>query len=221
LSESVTGRGGWRRAGRVAAALGLALTLAGCYKELTVEDTDTVGTFYDVNGDFASVRTYVLPDSVLHLGTGTNLTRTFDRSTLDRVAANLDNVGYRRIADPDAERPDVLVIVFGVQSQEWYAFSVFSWWNQLLWMKGLEQETGGKYELSFAWHPEEIYVFDAGSLFLLMLDLRHDEETETVPALWVAGISGLLAGTPSSINSRLVRNIDEAFVQSPYLRVTP
>jgi len=89
LSESVTGRGGWRRAGRVAAALGLALTLAGCYKELTVEDTDTVGTFYDVNGDFASVRTYVLPDSVLHLGTGTNLTRTFDRSTLAILAANV------------------------------------------------------------------------------------------------------------------------------------
>ena len=47
-----------------------------------------------------------------------------------------------------------------------------------------------------------------------MADPQNQESSD---ALWVAGINGILEDTSSGISTRLNNNIDQAFVQSPYL----
>ena len=200
----------------------LALAASGCYKNLPVGETDTIGTFFDADADFAGIQSYFLPDSVVHIGSsGFSLERSVDALILARVAANLDNVGYRRVADLGLESADVLVLVYAVNETQWDAFRAISWWAVYSWVPGLDAFRGVPYQLDFSWRPREIYTYDGGSLFLVMVDLRRAVQTESMPAVWLTGISGLVVESPARVERRAVRNIDQAFVQSPYLRGTP
>ena len=51
-----------------------------------------------------------------------------------------------------------------------------------------------------------------------MVDLRAPRQTtKRVPVLWVAAINGVL--TDNSVLPRVLTGIDQAFDQSPYLRI--
>lgn len=53
---------------------------------------------------------------------------------------------------------------------------------------------------------------------ITMVDLRAPRETtKRVPVLWVAAINGVLTDNP--ILPRVLTGIDQAFAQSPYLRI--
>jgi hypothetical protein len=53
-----------------------------------------------------------------------------------------------------------------------------------------------------------------------MMDVRDvDDDPETVDALWVGVINGLLHGSGANVQYRITSNIDQCFDQSPYLEV--
>ena len=77
---------------------------------LTTADTDVVASFYDESTDFASKRTYAMPDSVVHVGESEEISRQFDQQILGRITQNLQTLGYTEAATP--EEADVHVLPF-------------------------------------------------------------------------------------------------------------
>ena len=62
------------------------------------------------------------------------------------------------------------------------------------------------------------YSYTTGTVLTAMLDLRNPDTTNgTVPVIWLGALNGVISA-PSSIETRIVQGLDQAFEQSPYLR---
>jgi hypothetical protein len=65
------------------------------------------------------------------------------------------------------------------------------------------------------WCYPVAYTYETGTLVTVMVapGVTTDE-----PAIWIAGVNGLLTGASSAeVSARINRNIDQAFAQSAYL----
>ena len=49
---------------------------------------------------------------------------------------------------------------------------------------------------------------------------KADKETKRVPVLWTGMVDGILAGNQNYLAERLEKNINQCFIQSPYLKTT-
>ena len=62
------------------------------------------------------------------------------------------------------------------------------------------------------------YTYRTGTLLVTMIDVRAQRaDTKTIPMLWAAGLDGLVGD--ASTMARIHAGIDQAFEQSPYLRL--
>ncbi|MGD9400645.1 MAG: DUF4136 domain-containing protein [bacterium] len=207
--------------GLIAAALG-SVMLASCTPEgafQNAEDYDVVVTLYDKETDYGSIRTYLMPDSVVHFqdpqNPGQSLTHDYDDLILERVEYNLQAIGYRRESDPENEDPDIIVMV-SATSSDWQAYSYpwlprWGWWGQ--WPGG----TTDWYYQSPYYGSGGVYTFSTGTLLIDMGDIREADEEEEMKGIWTAAMNGVLMEEASGAPQRLVDFIDRAFSQSPYL----
>jgi hypothetical protein len=184
--------------------LSTALVLNSCYpgEELTAEDTDIVATFYDKEADFSTKLTYAIKDSVIRLDEDGNPiyneTGPYDQQALNRIEDNMVAAGFTEVADPaDA---DVIVFTFASQTT-WVSGGCYSSWYS--W-----------YYPYYGYCYPVYYTYEAGTLGIVMIDA---DATEQKNALWVAAINGILEDTSAGIAERINQNIDQAFIQSPYL----
>ena len=54
-----------------------------------------------------------------------------------------------------------------------------------------------------------------------MLDPRKaDEDSKRIPVMWTGVINGILAGSQAYLDERVEKNVDQCFMQSPYLKTT-
>ena len=126
------------------------LCMASCYPEGPdyVHEKDIALTHYDEKADFSTLKTFVIPDSVVYVQGDSNAT-------------------------------------------------------------GLAN-SGGYY-----------YAYDKGTVVIDMLDAKKaDKETKRVPVLWTGMVDGILAGNQNYLAERLEKNINQCFIQSPYLKTT-
>ncbi len=217
-----------RVAGATFLVFAMALALNSCGLDSgfnSVADFDVVVTIYDDEADFGALQTYAMPDSVAHLefiegrsGDGARVTRTYDQAILDEVAGNLEAAGYVREDDPETNGADFVVLV-SVTSTDWLLWSSYGWYDYWGWYPGWDY-WGGYPGYGYGYPPcygcATVNEFSTGSVIIDMLDVANADE-EIMPIIWTAGINGLLEGTTSSIERRIVDNIEQAFEQSPYL----
>ena len=113
-------------------------------------------------------------------------------------------------------RPDVVVLLAtstrvqtGVIYSDWFA----AWGYLPYWDASVDP--------SWAWaFPDGVvpYAYQSGTLLVTMIDVRAPRaDTKTIPMLWAAGLDGLVGD--SSTTARIRAGIDQAFEQSPYLRL--
>ena len=184
--------------------LSTALVLNSCYpgEELTAEDTDIVATYYDKEADFTTKLTYAIKDSVIRLDEDGNPiyneTGPYDQQALNRIKDNMEAAGFTEKADPDSA--DVIVFTFASQTT-WVSGGCYSSWYS--W-----------YYPYYGYCYPVYYTYEAGTLGIVMIDA---DATEQKNALWVAAINGILEDTSAGILDRIYKNIDQAFIQSPYL----
>ena len=184
--------------------LALAVGLYSCYpgEELTAEDTDIVATFYDKEADFTTKLTYAIKDSVIRIDADGNPiyneTGPYDQQAINRIKDNMEDAGFTEVADPASA--DVILFTFT---------------NKSTWV------SGGCYSSWYSWYYPYYgycypvyYTYEAGTLGIVMIDA---DATEQKNALWVAAINGILEDTSAGIAERINQNIDQAFIQSPYL----
>jgi hypothetical protein len=158
-----------------------------------------------------------MPDSVIHLvqsGETDDISRTFDDGTLTQVATNMDAMGFTRETDPALA--DVIVLV-AVTAHEEVGFTGYPWGGYWGWYYPYPPSFG------WGWYPwygggGSVYMYRTGTVFMQMIDPSlADSIQEKVPTIWLGALNGIVEGTPSEIQQRIVGGINQAFLQSPYL----
>jgi hypothetical protein len=184
-----------------------------------ISDYDVVYTNHDAAYPFASVGTYFLPDSVVHnTAQGQTADHRYDNDILAAVKRNLDALGWRQLAPNGSQKADVVVLVTASR-QAYNNCASYCWYCDWGWYPGW-----GFYPPAWGpgwgWGPPAGIVcssFSTGSVFVGITE-PDEVRSQTLPVVWIGTLNGLLEGSESSIRSRISTNIDQMFVQSPYLK---
>ncbi len=183
---------------------------------------DVVATAHDDTVNFASIGTFVMPDSVVAIvppesvATTLPFDHTYDQLILDGVAAQMATLGYTRLLSFDPNNPpDVAVLIKGVAVRNTDIYVSYPWWGYWGWY-GWPCCYGPGWGVGYPVVSASQY--DVGTIVVDMWDLRRsDAVAETVPAIWTAVLRGLLEGSATDAPFRIDQAIDRAFAQSPYL----
>lgn len=189
----------------------LAVILAGCFPfgPEEISEFDVVATFYNENFNFGNVKTFAMPDSVIHISSGSStISRAYDEVILEQVASNMKALGYEREMDPETNGADVLLIV-GITNADYDIYS----------SAGSSYGYGG-YDYDGYYYPGyggTTHTVRTGTVLMRMLDPNNPSEENTLPTEWMGLINGLADDLPANVRSRLVNTINQCFVQSTYL----
>lgn len=210
----------------------MAFLFHACYPDSGMEsvaDYDVVVTVYDEAYNFGAVKTYAMPDTILHLLADTTaseedeISREYDELILATIVSNMEKQGYQRITDIDpgdpAKRPDVVVLA-GVTVTTWNGYSWYpGWWGGWGYWPGWGW-WGPGYPGYGPGYPGAIvpYSYTTGTIFISMMEPDDaDDSAKRIPVVWSAAANGLLGGSQSSGAARITGAIDQAFFQSKYL----
>jgi Domain of unknown function (DUF4136) len=228
---ALPGRTRLRVAGCVA-GLGIALGLAAC------EDGDlnfvqpisarAVTVFKDSTFNFTTLRTFAMPDTVVHFnpptGVPLNISRQFDQVTLDRVRQNFLARGYTQVANPATTRPDFVVLVAVTATPSYNAWIGYSWFSVWGFYSGW-----GWFQPGFTTAWRIVYpwfgvvgttAYEAGTLIVDLIPTSSvNVTTRTIRSAWAGVASALFNGVVDA--NTVDAAVDQMFALSPYLTVTP
>lgn len=205
----------------------LFILLAGLFAQLVVscypkgadnvEDYDVAMTNYDKSADFSTFTTFSMPDSIVYFSNDKNTTidHQFDAAILKVVNDNFTKLGYQKVENPtETNMPSFVVMVSGFSNVN-YAYFVDNWYNNWNWYWN-GWWPGWGYDPYYPWYPVGVYSYRTGSIAVEMVSTtpRSDNKMNIV---WTGIADGLLQGNKTSIQSRITKEINQCFTQSPYL----
>jgi hypothetical protein len=160
-------------------------------------------------------RTFAVPDTIVALNGGT-FNHAQDKVIASEVRGQFLAHGWVERADTTGPKPDV-VVGMGTNTRTEVGISYADWFPSYGWIP----YWGTPADPSWVWGAPAgaiAYVYEVGTLVITMVDLRAPRETtKRVPVLWVAAVNGVLGDSP--VLPRVLTGIDQAFAQSPYLRI--
>jgi hypothetical protein len=196
---------------------------AACYPDepTAAAELDVVATTHDDTVNFGTIRTFLMPDSVVAIVppesilTALPFNHAYDDIILKGVADHMAALGYTRITTPSVGAPpDVAVTVRGIAVRNTDVYVSYPWWGYWGWY-GWPCCYGPGWGVSY---PTTVVQYDVGTIVVDMWDLRRADATaKQLPGIWVAALRGLLEGSSADAQPRIDRAIDRAFSQSPYL----
>ena len=191
-----------------------------CYPEGAdnVEDYDVAMTTYDKSADFSTFSTFSMPDSIVYFSNDKNTTvnHQFDDAILQVVRNNFVNLGYQEMANPtETDKPNFVVMVSGFSNVN-YGYFINNWYNNWNWY-WTGWWPGWGYDPYYPWAPISVYSYRTGSIVVEMVSTtpRADDK---IPVLWTGIADGLLQGSTAPIQSRVTKELNQCFNQSPYLK---
>lgn len=205
-------------------AIMLALALGACGDEGTnvVPIISNVQTFHDSTFDFSALATFAMPDTVVQFAplTGTPLpvSRQFDSTMLDRVAADFTARGYTQVA-PGA-KPDFIVLIGTTATTNYNAWVSYPWFTVWGFWPGWSFYAPGfdsSWIIVYPWGPTVgVTAYPRGTMVVTLIPTTTVNPTgKSITAKWAGVATALLTG---SITSLTIDNaVDEMFAQSPYL----
>jgi len=186
-----------------------------------VEDLDIVLTHYDKENDFSLNHTYSLVDEVVEVDDDTtNPPDAVANSSLilQQIDANMQALGYEKVAD--SANPDVRLVATASDQTYWFYYYYYDYWY---WYGGWYGWGGWwGYPCCYYYPPSYPVVesYTTGTLAIQMAQTRGVTPGDTVRMVWTGIVNGLLnEDTQSNLKVRIKSSIDEAFAQSPYLKV--
>ena len=208
-------------------ALILAVLISGCYPDKIdyVDEYDMAGTMYDHAADFSSYTTFHVLDTVMHITEDgeddPNLSRQYDEDILQLVRQNMTNKGFTEMTNPDSlNRPDLEILVQAM-STDFYTYFTY-WYDYWSWYPGWDWWYPGYPSYpSYPWYPGGGYYssYTTGTLIIEMLDTEVDPDQGEHPGVvWMGLVNGLLTNNISSAKSRIEKQVNQLFEQSPYLQ---
>jgi Domain of unknown function (DUF4136) len=176
-----------------------------------VEDLDVVFSSFDEEYNFQSKATYAMPDKIV---TDVEIDKNGDttyvymkdvyaKQILDAIASNMSKLGWER--KDIAAGPDVLLTPSVMSTTTVYYSYWYDWWY------------GGYYG---GWYYPPYYTvssYTTGSMIMTMSDPNLEGGIiDKSPAIWISAANGLVTGYNDV--ERVITAINQAFVQSPYLK---
>lgn len=213
----------------VAGLLSLAI-LQGCYPDKIdyVDEYDVAATIYDETVDFSSFETFHVLDTIMHLTDDEeddpNFSRDHDEFILELIRENMRNLGFQEIESPDSSNiPDVAIFVEALSS-EYYSYW-WGYWDWYPWWGWYPGYPGYPWYPSYPWYPGYpgggyYSSYTTGTLMIEMADMEtfDPEEEAKLEFVWSGFVDGLLVNNKSNAQSRLQKQINQLFEQSPYLQ---
>ena len=194
----------------------LALFMSSCYPEGadTVEDYDVAITNYDKGADFSSFSTFAIPDTIVYFANDKNakLDHQFDEQIIQVVTDNFIKRGYTKVENPETASFIVTVSAF---SNINYSYYIDNWYNNWNWYWGWWP--GGAFNPYYPWYPVSVYAYQSGSVVIDMISTTARSDNK-VKVIWSGIADGLLQGTQQSIINRVNTQLNQCFIQSPYLK---
>ena len=199
------------------------LGLSGCYPDSSIppEESDTVYTSYDKNADFYNYKYYQLSDSVLRIDNQGEMISgkgRYDDLILSRVDRNLQALGYINIELNDTLKADVSIIVSDLSYVSvTYYWDYFPYWYYYQWWDNYPtDENGMPYDAYYPLSPPTgILASSQSNILVDMVESDFEPNQESVSIYWRGLTTGIYG---AYMESRLLRNIDQMFYQSPYLK---
>lgn len=196
----------------------VALLLQGCYPAGPeyVEDLDVVYTTYDKEYDFQAANTYAMPDKIVvdvEIDNGDTtyvyMKPVFATPILNAIRTEMTSNGWNEVLPQNA---DVIITPAALSSTTYFYSYWYDWWYGY----------GGWYGGYWGWYYPPYYTvssYTTGSLVLVMADpsAADDSPINRSPAIWSAVANGLYTGSYDV--SRVENGIEQAFKQSPYLKI--
>ena len=195
--------------------LSIIILLGSCYPGGIeyYEDTDVVYTDYDDSFDFQSRGEYAIPDKIVKIegnlieGEDPEFVKEpYNTQMLNQMKSNMTDLGWTVKEEYDPENPqhaDVLVLFPAV----WTNTTVYYYYNYWCWYY--------PYYCGWGWGYPSTSSYTTGTL-LMTLVADGDDYIEPT-RVWTTNINGLLSGAYNT--SRVTKGIDQAFTQSPYLKI--
>lgn len=215
------------------------LVLDGCYPNdsITIEETDIILTGKYDSVDFSTLSTYYIPDTVFPVREDTTDKSPVPNSSLiiSDIVSNMNSYGWTRVNydGPDTPEPDVIIYVAAlsvttVSVGTWYPYYPYWGWG---WYKKAPRELDGTdywyggypgyYPPGWGWGGVPYYSsYTTGTILMEMSnpnDYRIVDNDTVVPMYWAGAVSGVLSS--GSNTTRINNGIDQAFTQSPYLKL--
>ena len=212
------------------AGLGLVLGLAACDEGdqnfVQPISARAVTVFKDSTFNFTTLRTFAMPDTVVHFnpvtGTPLNVSRQFDQVALDRVRQNLLVRGYTQVANPSVTRPDFVVLVAATATPSynaWIGYSWFSIWGFSPVWRWFQPGFSTAWTIVYPWFGVVgTTAYERGTLIVDIIPTSSvNLTTRTIRSAWAGVATSLFDGV---INANSVTAaIDQMFALSPYLSV--
>lgn len=203
--------------------------LSGCYPDKIdyVDEYDLAATHYDEDVDFSSYHTFSVIDTIVHLTEDgeddPNFSREHDEFIIDLVRQNMRDLGFTENENPDSlNQPDIILFCEALSSENYsyYYYDYWSWypgWNW--WYPGYPGYPGYPWYPSYPWYPGYVESYTTGTLMIEMADLESfDPEKRRLGFVWGGLVDGLLVKNSTNTQSRLEKQINQLFIQSPYLQ---
>lgn len=199
--------------------------LWGCYPKGAeyTDELDLVYTNYASGFNFTALKTYDIPDSVVKItgdvisdpdgnGKPSFLPASSAKVILDQVKQNMSSYGWTLV--DKRNNPDVTILVSTMTTTNIYYY--YDWWYYGWYYPGYYPGWGWYYP---GYYPPYVTGYRSGSVFMQMVDNTSKPWTsDNAPVVWACILNGLAEGGTSNIAARTQINIDQAFVQSPYLK---
>jgi hypothetical protein len=196
-----------------------ALLLWGCYPGGAdyTDELDVVYTTYSKTYDFQSKGTYAMPDRIVvdveKDNDGNWIPEYMNQGAADQILTmiedNMEAYGWTRVPNNIdgelAQDADVLLMPAAIKSTTYFYSYWYDWWY------------GGWYGGWYGWYYPPYYTvssYTTGSIILTMSEPADNAGTE---AKWLCVGNGLYTGAYNF--NRVEKAINQAFEQSPYLKI--
>jgi hypothetical protein len=191
--------------------------LASCYPvdDDAVDDYDLAATVYNKEyySESAGVNKYqdftnfYITDTITHVineGEADDISRKYDSYIINLVATNMKHAGYSQ--------------VFSIDSTELYmtiAYTKTSFETLHYYF------SGGGYYYPWASYGNYTTTYETGTLLISMVETaRIDSTNPELPVIWSGAVNGVIEDSKANNQERLAKNINQCFIQSPYLNKT-
>lgn len=188
--------------------------MVSCYPEGAdkIQDYDVAITNYDKSADFGAYTTFSIADTIVYFSNDKQNTidHQFDQKIVDLVTSNFEERGYTEV---DTTQHPSFVVTISAFSNINYAYYIDNWYNNWGWYWGW---WGGPFDPYYPWYPVSIYSYRTGSVVIDMIS-TEERSDDKANVIWSGVADGLLQGSSSFIMTRLNTEINQCFIQSPYL----
>lgn len=204
------------------------LLFTACEKDPDTDDLSVdlvVRTDYMQDAEFVKKPKYFIGDTIYVIGSSKDKktekwaygTNEKAKEMLDLVKDRMDTYGYEVQADTTGV--DLRMQITYIEDMYYYLQLYYDyWWDY--W-----ENWGGWYWGYYPYYPYPVfYTYKTGSLIIDMVDnkatpIEMSKGKKAKPVIWNTYASGLISGNKNFNQKLVLKAINEAFDQSPYLNI--